>query len=197
MSTPLSRRTLLEAGASGVVGTALGAALPLSAVSAATGREGLRALSVPQAKNVMAIAERIWPGASEAGVLTYIDRALATAYAGQVQSYRRGLTKLDAAARRRFGAVFIKIAPEQQDALLAALEANELDELPEPHGRAFFELLRSHVMEGVLSDPIYGGNRDFAGWRAVGYPGPYRGYTAEQQMSTAPLDLPYQSIKDL
>jgi hypothetical protein len=26
-------------------------------------------------------------------------------------------------------------------------------------------------MEGMFADPVYGGNRDFAGWRLVGFPG--------------------------
>jgi gluconate 2-dehydrogenase gamma chain len=61
----------------------------------------------------------------------------------------------------------------------------------------FLDIARIHTMEGLFADPIYGGNRDFAGWRAVGYPGPYYVYTEEEQQSFEPLDKPLQSIADL
>ena len=52
-----------------------------------------------------------------------------------------------------------------------------------PTAPAFFEILRAHTVEGVFCDPIHGGNRDFAGWRLLGYPGPQPSYShAEQQL---------------
>jgi gluconate 2-dehydrogenase gamma chain len=60
----------------------------------------------------------------------------------------------------------------------------------------FMDLVRVHTMEGLFADPVHGGNRDFAGWKAVGYPGPYIVYTAEQQQSFEPLNLPLQSVAD-
>jgi gluconate 2-dehydrogenase gamma chain len=50
--------------------------------------------------------------------------------------------------------------------------------------------VRAHTVIGFLADPKYGGNRDFAGWRVSGYPGPRHhrgGYTAEQMAGTAPV----------
>ena len=38
-------------------------------------------------------------------------------------------------------------------------------------GKQFFEALLKITMEGFFADPIYGGNRNKAGWRMVGYPG--------------------------
>ena len=37
--------------------------------------------------------------------------------------------------------------------------------------KLFFEAVLQSAMEGFFSDPIYGGNRDMAGWKMVGYPG--------------------------
>jgi len=34
-------------------------------------------------------------------------------------------------------------------------------------------------MEGMLADPVYGGNKDFAGWRLVGFPGRQALFTPE------------------
>jgi len=37
--------------------------------------------------------------------------------------------------------------------------------------REFFDSLLQIVMEGFFADPYYGGNRDMAGWKMIGYPG--------------------------
>lgn len=63
--------------------------------------------------------------------------------------------------------------------------------------QAFFDLVHAHTMEGLFSDPIYGGNRDFAGWRPIRYPGAHYVYTEEEQQSFEPLDKPIQSIADI
>ena len=36
----------------------------------------------------------------------------------------------------------------------------------------FFPLLVLHTRQGFLADPIYGGNRNRAGWDVIGFPGP-------------------------
>jgi gluconate 2-dehydrogenase gamma chain len=35
----------------------------------------------------------------------------------------------------------------------------------------FFTVFRQNVLEGMLADPAYGGNRDMVGWKWVGFPG--------------------------
>jgi gluconate 2-dehydrogenase gamma chain len=37
--------------------------------------------------------------------------------------------------------------------------------------QVFFNLVRTHTLQGMLSDPYYGGNKNFAGWAWIGYPG--------------------------
>jgi hypothetical protein len=97
---------------------------------------------------------------------------------------------------------------DQLDALLGELEdqGEDDDVLGEMPGRQIelglgpdssFEMIRTHVLEGVFSDPIHGGNRDFAGWRAVNYPGAHYVYSAEEQQVFEPLAKPYQSVADL
>ena len=54
----------------------------------------------------------------------------------------------------------------------------------------FFVLLRAHVVYGFLSDPSYGGNREYAGWKVVGYPGRQHhrgGYTKDQMIGKEPI----------
>ena len=139
----------------------------------------LEALTRRQAQLLEAIAGRILPttdtpGAIEAGAIFYIDRALAGVYQSLLPRYRRGLRAIEKHAKAKFGAPFLKLSDTQQDNLLAALEAGQLEEIR--NGDEFFELLRSHVLEGVFGEPSYGGNRNMIGWRLVGFPGQQYGY---------------------
>ena len=129
------------------------------------------------AATVAAITERIMPGAPdkpgarEADVLNYIDLALAGAYAELQDFYRRGLAALDAYCRSSYKESFVHLSPERQDEVLSALEGSKVAEFTWPSAREFFTTLRIHTMEGMFADPVYGGNRDFAGWKLVGFPG--------------------------
>jgi gluconate 2-dehydrogenase gamma chain len=129
------------------------------------------------AATVTAFAERIMPGApgkpgaTDAGVLNYIDLALAGAYADQQDFYRRGLAALDAHCRTAHGKPFAQLGTAQQDDVIAALEGGKASGFTWPTAQAFFNTLRTHTMEGMFADPVYGGNKDFAGWLLVGFPG--------------------------
>ena len=62
----------------------------------------------------------------------------------------------------------------------------------------FLQIFRTHTIEGLFADPIYGGNRDRRVWADLHYGGPYYVHTEEQQLTMdAPLDIPIQSIVDL
>ena len=43
--------------------------------------------------------------------------------------------------------------------------------------------MREHTLQGMFSDPYYGGNADFIGWDMIGYPGVRLATTAAQQAS--------------
>ena len=38
-------------------------------------------------------------------------------------------------------------------------------------GKQFFDTFYQATMEGLFADPIYGGNRNKAAWKRIGYPG--------------------------
>ena len=147
-----------------------------------------------QAAAVAAFAERIMPGdsgmpgATEADVLNYIDLALSGAYADQQEFYRKGLVALDEYCTSTFGAPFASLDSEQQDATLSAMADGSVEEFQWPASGAFFETLRTHTMEGMFADPVYGGNKDFAGWRLVGFPGAQFAYTPAEVRSTEAFD---------
>ena len=135
------------------------------------------------AGTVAALTERILPGARAAGVPNYIDLALAGAYADQQDFYRRGLAQLDVYCQATYHRSFAGLAAPQQDEVVAALAASKASGFAWPTAPAFFNTLRTHTMEGMFADPIYGGNRDFAGWRLVGFPGAQMQYTPEDLKS--------------
>jgi gluconate 2-dehydrogenase gamma chain len=155
-------------------------------------------LNADDAATVAAFAERLMPGApgkpgaSDASVINYIDLALAGAYTDQQEFYRHGLAALEAHCRKAYGETFAKLSPEQQDETIRALEEGKAESFTWPASRAFFDTLRTHTMEGMFADPVYGGNKDFAGWQLVGFPGVQLIYTANelesrQAFTTAPI----------
>jgi gluconate 2-dehydrogenase gamma chain len=163
---------------------------------------GLQFFGRHQAATVQAWAARIiptdelGPGAKEAGVIHYIDRALAGAYDAQQPAYYRGLIALDAYANERFGANFVDLAPQQQDAIIGDVEAGRAPGFSAPAAREFFNMLWRHTMEGFLGDPMYGGNQDFIGWKLVNFPGAIGFYTPQELVADYPLDKPFVSMQD-
>jgi gluconate 2-dehydrogenase gamma chain len=103
------------------------------------------------------------PGARDAQVIRYVERALEGVHSGHLAAYRRGCSDLDELALVRFGAPFAALADERQDAVMREAERVHA---------GFFELVWSHAMEGMFGDPRWGGNAELAGWRLLGYPGP-------------------------
>jgi len=134
-------------------------------------------LNATDAETVAAFAERIMPGApgkpgaTDAGVLNYIDLALAGAYTDLQDFYRHGLAALEAHCRKTYSESFTKLTATQQDETITALEGGKAESFTWPAARAFFDTLRTHTMEGMFADPVYGGNKDFSGWALVGFPG--------------------------
>jgi len=151
-----------------------------------------------QATTVAAFSERLMPGAPgkpgarDANVVNYIDLALAGAYADLQDFYRRGLAQLDAYCRATYKQSFTQLDAAKQDEVIGALEQGKAGGFTWPSAREFFNVVRTHTMEGMFADPIYGGNRDFAGWRLVGFPGAQGNFTAvdlqnKQTFSRAPI----------
>jgi gluconate 2-dehydrogenase gamma chain len=158
------------------------------------GGAGLGAFfNTDDAATVSAFAERLMPGAPglpgarDADVLNYIDLALAGAYADQQDFYRRGLASLEAYCRKTYQAPFSRLTAAQQDEVVTALESGKASEFSWPAATAFFNTLRTHTMEGMFADPVYGGNRNFAGWKLAGFPGGQLEFTAEDMASSGPF----------
>jgi gluconate 2-dehydrogenase gamma chain len=203
-SRPLSRGELLKR--AGVVGAA--AAVPTAlAPDAALAQEELaqlqqlKALSPSEAGTIGAFVERLipsdatGPGAREANVLRYIDRALAGDLAAFRPAYTAAIVAIDSYSQSKHGAAFAALPTDKQDDILRDMDTNAptrqdpsvtraagaatADFLP--NAKAVFEMIRTHAMQGMFSDPAHGGNTNFVGWRLVRFPGPRLVISARDQ----------------
>ena len=198
MSETISRRDFLLQSA--LYGGTLWAALNMPrprALAAAAASDKPVVLTAAQWKTVEAISGRIIPadaepGAIEANVVNFIDKALANEDAALKPVYAAGLTGVDAVSAKRFKKKFVELAPAEQDEILTALESGKADGWPKGPvaAPAFFAAVQAHTVFGFLCDPVYGGNRDYAGWKVAGYPGRQHhrgGYTKEQMLGKEPI----------
>jgi gluconate 2-dehydrogenase gamma chain len=148
-------------------------------------------------------ADELGPGAKEADVAVFIDRQLAGPYGSAetwymqgpwekgteeqgyqlklapAQLYRAALAAIEAQVKQVHGGKrFAELDANAQDELLHGLEKGSV-KIEGELGKQFFKMLVQNTTEGFLADPIYGGNRDFIGWKLIGFPGPRYNYVAE------------------
>lgn len=135
------------------------------------------------------------PGGKDCGCAVFIDRQLAGPYgrfedhymsgpfhAGTkeqgdqsplppAQHYRLALAALDQHTRATFnGSTFANLTDAQKDQLIKGLEDGSL-KLEGVDGKKFFDMLLIDTQQGFFSDPVYGGNKDMASWKMIGFPG--------------------------
>jgi gluconate 2-dehydrogenase gamma chain len=165
-------------------------------------------------------ADELSPSGSDCGVAAFIDRQLAGAYGMGARLYRQGpfpkakpelgyqlalnpreffragIESADAWTQKTYGKEFDRLSEKDRE---AALKAMEDDKAPFPgfSSKMFFDALLQITMEGFFADPMYGGNRDMAGWKMVGYPGLPATYREEiKTYFGKKYDKPPRSIAD-
>ena len=146
--------------------------------------------------------DEVGPGAVEAGVPNYLDKQLGGAWGAGERLYRNGpwqagtpsqgyqlpftpaelfrnaLRGVEAdlkAQGKAQGKGFTALSGDDQDAYLKSLEAGGKDLNGVP-SELFFQTLLGMTVEGYFSDPAYGGNKDMAAWKMIGFPGAYASY---------------------
>ena len=140
-------------------------------------------LTPQQAADTEAIAAQIiptddTPGAREARVIYFIDRALGTFASADQKPFIEGLNELNKKVRKSFGKsrTFSSLTGEQQTEALKKIEKSP-----------FFELVRTMTILGMFSNPDYGGNHNQIGWKLLGFEdqfhfkSPFGFYDAEYQ----------------
>ena len=174
---------------------------PAQPADAQPAAEGYAFLNLDEAAFVEALvdhmvpADELTPKGTDIGINTYIDRALAGAWGkGErlymqgpwkpgvpsqgyqlpltpAQLYRAGIAATNAYCRKTYGKLFDRLDEKQREEVLVALSTGKVTFDNGPPARAFWTTVYQTVIEGMFSDPIYGGNRNKAGWRLIGFPG--------------------------
>ena len=136
-----------------------------AATDSSSGSRSLQFLTPAEAADVEAICAQIiptdsTPGAREAGVLLFVDRALLSFFAHQAGTFRSGLADFQGACLkwRPQTSSYSALPPAQQIEFLHTVEHTQ-----------FFDSLRLLTVIGMFSMPAYGGNRDGVGWKLLGF----------------------------
>jgi gluconate 2-dehydrogenase gamma chain len=174
---------------------------------------------------VEAIVDRLIPadeltlGGKDLGCAVFIDRQLAGQYGHSgglymkgpfqpgtrqqgMQSdgtpathYRKALAALADHCKQAFGRTFAELSNAQKDAVIKDLEDDKL-KLAEGGGQDFFKQILNDTHTGFFADPVYGGNKDMASWRMIGFPGTHYDYREWVDRHNQPVTLSPVSIKD-
>ncbi|HHY74766.1 MAG TPA: gluconate 2-dehydrogenase subunit 3 family protein [Bacillus bacterium] len=180
--------------------------VPVEKIVENNANRALMYFSPQQYRIVDAAAERVFPedengpGAKKLNVAYFIDHQLASAWGTRGKEYTMGpfikgeatqgyqghlnrqqifdigLKGLHDHSMKTYQKPFEELAPEQQDEILIAFEADQV-ELKGVTASYFFSQLRSVTIEGVYADPMYGGNYQMEGWKMKNYPGHQMSYT--------------------
>jgi gluconate 2-dehydrogenase gamma chain len=167
---------------------------------------GWKYFATQEAATVEALVDRLIPaddlspGGKDCGCAVYIDRQLAGPYGRfegwymsgpfqdgtkqqgpqspvtPAQQYRTALAAFDVACRAKFSNhAFVDLNDAQKDEAIKGLEDGSL-KLDGIDGQTFFRLVLTDTQTGFLADPIYGGNRNLASWKMIGFPGAHYDY---------------------
>ena len=175
---------------------------------------------VDAALAILIPADELGPGAREAGVARFIDRELAGAFGAQARGYRQGpwaegtsqqgfqspltprqiyraaIADTNRYCLAEFGRSFDDLDVARREDVLKRLESGAIALATAP-GALFFELLWANTQEGFFADPLYGGNRDKAGWTLLGFPGVAASYVDEIARHNVPYRVAPVSIGDI
>ncbi len=172
----VSRRTVLKLAAVGALGAAVGVGASAGVTHwGRTPPPPYRFFSETEAQLLIAICEQIiprddTPGATDAGVIYYIDRQVSGPLARYQQSYRLGLASFRKKCLQVYKTPFEKLSFAQQTDALRLIEAGQAPKelWGDPSQRGFFGLVLDHTRQGFYGSPRHGGYRDYASYRMLG-----------------------------
>jgi gluconate 2-dehydrogenase subunit 3-like protein len=189
MIDELSRRKFLSQAGRGISAAWVAAHWPQMVAAATHAHAAAQSATPPkfefftpeEAIEVEAISSRIIPsddspGAKEAGVVYFMDKALVTFGKDDQPKFRDGLRSLQQAVHEKFpeATKFSALHPDQQDQFLQSIQpdpkAPSRSRRFTPEAGSFFEAIRIGTISGFLIDPESDrrGNRDGLGWKLIG-----------------------------
>ena len=172
-----------------------GAATPAAAAAGYAFLNPEEAAFVEAVVDHMVPADNLTPRGTDLGLNIFIDRALAGGWGKgdrlylqgpwkqgvpsqgyqlpltPSQLYRTGITAANAHCVKTYKRTFDKLSEAEREEFLLALQGGKVTFENGPPARVFFTTMYQSVMEGMFADPMYGGNKDKAGWKLIGFPG--------------------------
>lgn len=143
------------------------------------------------------------PGAIDLDVPYYIDKQLAGTWGTNGDDYRNGpftkrddlqdddkanharenrgkifldgLRAMNKESQKRFDKTFDKADDDQKGEIMSDLEAGKI-KMNTISSDGFFAILKQATQEGAFCDPLYGGNKNMAGWQMKEFPGAQASY---------------------
>ncbi len=164
--------------------------------------------------------DELGPGALEAGVSYFIDQQLAGSFGTGAKMYRQGpwsegaaeqgyqlpltpqqvyrigIAETNSYCMGKYKKLFSDLPANEQEEVFKGLDSGSI-RIDSLSGKTFFGMLYSNTIEGFFADPIYGGNRNKAGWKLVGYPGVSADYGSAIEEYNKPYRVEPVSIADV
>lgn len=187
---------------------------------------GWKFFTTQEAATVEALVERLIPAdelslsGKDCGCAVYIDRQVAGPYgrsdglymsgpfqqgtkqqgpqsaATPAQNYRKGLAALDKTCQAKYGGKhFVDLTGDQKDDTIKGLEDGSF-KLDGADAQDFFKMILKDTQTGFLADPIYGGNKNMASWKMIGFPGAHYDYRSWIDKHNQPVALRPVGIAD-
>ncbi len=130
-----------------------------------------RFFTYQEAKCIIAVCEQIIPrdespGATDAGVIYYIDRQLSGVFHYDTLTYRNGIKDIQQYCQAKYSNNFEDINQTIQFEILNLLESGQIT-FENGGASAFFNLVRNHTMQGFYGSPIHGGNKDYVSFNML------------------------------
>ncbi|MEL7585323.1 MAG: gluconate 2-dehydrogenase subunit 3 family protein [Prolixibacteraceae bacterium] len=155
------------------LGLAYGSILLAPGCSISSGTH-YRVFTKPEAGCLIALCEQIIPadhdpGATDAGVINFIDKQTYLRFPDDLKIYRQGIDSLQAFCHAKYGKLFEELEGTTQEGILKEMERNKLPEeyWPEVKQSAFFSLVINRTMQGFYGPPRHGGNKDYVSYRMM------------------------------
>jgi gluconate 2-dehydrogenase gamma chain len=155
------------------MGLISGSLLLMPACSPSSFKEHFRVFTEQEANCLIALCERLIPGdqdpgATDAGVIYFIDKQLKLRFSHDIDLFRNGVASLQAWCKNRHGILFENLDASLQTEIMQAMEKDEISsELWTVSPKQFFNILLARTMQGFYGSPRHGGNKDYASYRML------------------------------
>ncbi len=172
----ISRRTAVKLAAVSLAGAGVGAgSLALITRLRSDAPHKYRFFTEAEAGLVIELCEQIIPrddvaGATDAGVIYFIDRQLTGPLARHQQTYRKGLESFSKTCLQLHQQAFAQLDTARKIAVMKLVDTGKAPKelWKEVSQSAFFKVLIEHTMQGFYGPPRHGGNRDYVSYRILG-----------------------------